>query len=182
MLLKQGWFCQTHTCKLRILRIQHKTLVVLSGNETELQHFYERFTIDEQVTICFGDVYGQLFSLGGFLLKLHDIMLQLSFTTVTAIGFKTFVFHGFQALNLIEILHVETTNVDLLHVGQEVRLFCLEEVVEVLVGDDTHEEHVKVLQLIRISSLEVRQILMLALNIAHLLAEVDCDDVGKAVT
>lgn len=64
---------------------------------------------------------------------------------------------------------------DFLHVGQKVRLFSLQEVIEILVRDDAHKQHIEVVQLFGIRSLQIRKRLMLTLDVAHLLAEINGD-------
>jgi hypothetical protein len=65
--------------------------------------------------------------------------------------------------------------VDFLHVGQKVRLFSLQEVIEILVRDDAHKQHIEVVQLFGIRSLQIRKRLMLTLDVAHLLAKINGD-------
>ena len=64
---------------------------------------------------------------------------------------------------------------DFLHVGQKVRLFSLQEVIEILVRDDAHKQHIEVVQLFGIRSLQIRKRLMLTLDVAHLLAKINGD-------
>ena len=64
---------------------------------------------------------------------------------------------------------------DFLHVGQKVRLFSLQEVIKILVRDDAHKQHIEVVQLFGIRSLQIRKRLMLTLDVAHLLAKINCD-------
>jgi hypothetical protein len=71
--------------------------------------------------------------------------------------------------------------VDFLHVGQEIRLFSLQEVIEIFVRDDAHKQHVEVIQLFGIRSLQIRKRLMLTLDFEHLLAKINCDEISYTV-
>ena len=70
---------------------------------------------------------------------------------------------------------------DFLHVGQEIRLLSLQEAIEILVRNDAHQQHVKVVQLFGVRSLQVRKVLMLTLDVTYLLAVVNGNEISNAV-
>jgi hypothetical protein len=71
--------------------------------------------------------------------------------------------------------------VDFLHVGQKIRLFSLQEVIEILMRNDAHQQHVEVIQLFGIRSFQIRKRLMLTLDVEHLLAKINGDEISKRV-
>ena len=70
---------------------------------------------------------------------------------------------------------------DFLHIGQEIRLLSLQEAIEILVRNDAHQQHVKVVQLFGVRSLQVRKVLMLTLDVTYLLAVVNGNEISNAV-
>ena len=70
---------------------------------------------------------------------------------------------------------------DFTHIGQEIRLLSLQEASEILVRNDAHKQHVKVVQLFGVRSLQVRKVLMLTLDVTYLLAVVNGNEISNAV-
>ena len=71
---------------------------------------------------------------------------------------------------------------DFLHVGQEIRLLSLQKVIEILVRDDAHKQHVEVVQMFGVRSLQIRKRLMLTLDFEHLLAKINGDEISYTVS
>jgi hypothetical protein len=57
----------------------------------------------------------------------------------------------------------------------------LQEAIEILVWNDAHQQHVKVVQLFGVRSLQIRKVLMLTLNFTYLLAVVNGNKISQGI-